>query len=88
VRLAATRGPGAVLISVADDGPGLPAEDRARAGERFFRADSARSTPGSGLGLSLVRAVAALHGGQVMLDDAHPGAERPGLRATLRLPAG
>jgi len=87
VRLAAEMRPGMVAISVTDDGPGLPAEDRARAGERFFRADAARSTPGSGLGLSLVRAVAALHGGDVVLADAHPGAERPGLAVTLRLPA-
>lgn len=87
VRLTAVREAGSVAIAVADDGPGLPAADRARAGERFFRADSARSTPGSGLGLSLVRAVAALHGGELRLADTHPGAERPGLTATLRLPA-
>ncbi len=88
VRLAAAREPGAVAIIVADDGPGLPTEDRKRAGERFFRADSARSTPGSGLGLSLVRAVAALHRGEVLLGDTHPGETRPGLTVTLRLPAG
>jgi len=88
VRLAASRLPGAVVIRVADDGPGLPVADRSRAGERFFRADSARSTPGSGLGLSLVRAVAALHGGAVELDDTHHGADHPGLTVTLRLPSG
>ncbi|MGG5811387.1 ATP-binding protein [Falsiroseomonas sp. CW058] len=86
VRLAAAAAPGLLEVSVADDGPGLPPGDRARAGERFFRADAARSTPGSGLGLSLVRAVAALHGGDVVLDDAHPGADPPGLKVTLRLP--
>jgi signal transduction histidine kinase len=75
-------------IMVADDGPGMPVADRERAGERFFRADAARSTPGSGLGLSLVRAVASLHGGDVLLDETHPGAARPGLTVTLRLPQG
>jgi signal transduction histidine kinase len=88
VRLSAVLNPGLVEISVADDGPGLRSADRVRAGERFFRADAARSTPGSGLGLSLVRAVAALHRGDVALMDTHPGAERPGLTVTLRLPVG
>lgn len=87
VRLEAASGPGFVQVSVADDGPGLPEADRAHAGERFFRADAARSTPGSGLGLSLVRAVAALHGGGFLLEDAHEGRATPGLRVTLRLPA-
>jgi signal transduction histidine kinase len=74
-------------ITVADDGPGMPEADRARAGERFFRADSARTTPGSGLGLSLVRAVAALHGGEVVLAATCPDAARPGMTVRLRLPA-
>jgi signal transduction histidine kinase len=85
VRLGAEASEGFVRIRVADEGPGLPPADRARVGERFFRADSARSTPGSGLGLSLVRAVAQLHGGGLDLADARPGAPRPGLAATLRL---
>lgn len=72
-------------ITVADNGPGLSPEDRARAGERFFRADSSRATPGSGLGLSLVTAVAHLHEGTLTLDDAFPGLSPPGLRATLTL---
>jgi signal transduction histidine kinase len=79
---------GVVEIAVADDGPGLAAEDRARAGERFFRADKSRNTPGSGLGLSLVRAVLALHGGAVVLEDTVPGRDPPGLTVRLRLPAG
>jgi len=72
-------------ISVSDEGPGLAPMDRARAGERFFRADPSRALPGSGLGLSLVKAVAALHGGELQLGDARPGAERPGLEARLTL---
>ena len=77
---------GLVRVEVSDDGPGLSPAERDRAGERFFRADGARATPGSGLGLSLVRAVAALHGGELALADAQPGAASPGLRATLTLP--
>jgi signal transduction histidine kinase len=82
VRLsAAALGP-VVEIMVADQGPGIPLEDRARATERFFRGEAARNTPGSGLGLALVQAVAHLHGGTLRLEDAGPG-----LRATLSLPA-
>jgi hypothetical protein len=86
VTLAARALPGFVEIAVADDGPGLPPADRARAGERFFRADAARSTPGSGLGLSLVRAVAALHRGEIILADTVADRVPPGLSVTLRLP--
>jgi signal transduction histidine kinase len=86
VELAAHAMPGSIEVVVADDGPGLSPEDRSHAGERFFRADKARATPGSGLGLSLVQAVAHLHGGQIRLEDAVPGREPPGLRVVLRLP--
>ena len=70
-----------VEIAVADQGPGIPEADRARAAERFFRGESARNTPGSGLGLALVQAVAQLHGGSLRLADAAPG-----LVAILSLP--
>jgi signal transduction histidine kinase len=83
VRLSAAAVPGGVEITVADHGPGIPPEDRARATERFFRGEAARSTPGSGLGLALVQAVAQLHGGTLRLE---PG--EPGLRATLSLSSG
>jgi signal transduction histidine kinase len=86
IRLSATAGADTLRITVADEGPGLRPADRARAGERFFRADAARGTPGYGLGLSLVRAVAGLHGGELILADAHPGRVPPGLSATLSLP--
>ena len=66
---------------VADRGPGIPEADRPRATERFFRGETARSTPGSGLGLALVQAVAQLHGGTLLLQD-----HAPGLRAVLDLP--
>lgn len=87
VRLSADSAGGFITITVADDGPGLTAADRERVGERFFRADAARSTPGSGLGLSLVRAVAALHGGEAGFRDAVAGRDPPGLAVTLRLPS-
>jgi signal transduction histidine kinase len=72
-----------IEIAVEDTGPGLSPEDRARAGTRFFRADASRATPGSGLGLSLVQAVARLHGGDLLLEDVPGGGS--GLRAVIRL---
>jgi hypothetical protein len=60
-------------LEVADDGPGMPDAFRERAFDRFTRVEASRTTPGSGLGLSLVRAVARLHGGDVSLSDAAPG---------------
>ncbi len=86
IQLTARQEAESVEITVADNGPGMPAEERAHAGERFFRADKARATPGSGLGLSLVQAMAHLHGGELELRDVNPGAEPPGLAAVLRLP--
>lgn len=82
IRLSAQVMAGAIEIVVADDGPGIPEQDRARATERFFRGETARSTPGSGLGLALVQAVAMLHGGVLRLED-----NAPGLKAVLHLPA-
>jgi signal transduction histidine kinase len=86
IRLSAATEEHGVAITVSDDGPGMPAEDRSHAGERFFRADKARATPGSGLGLSLVQAMAHLHGGELELADAQPGMDPPGLAAVLHLP--
>jgi hypothetical protein len=71
---------GTIEISVSDDGPGIPDEEKPRVIERFHRGDASRGTPGAGLGLSLVAAVAKLHGGMLRLTDNHPG-----LRATLVL---
>lgn len=67
-------------IVVADRGPGIPVADRERALKRFVRLEESRSRPGSGLGLSLVAAVARLHGGSVALQD-----NAPGVRAVLTL---
>jgi signal transduction histidine kinase len=71
----------AVAIAVADRGPGVAPQDRERALRRFVRLEKSRSRPGSGLGLSLVAAVARLHGGSVRLED-----NAPGLKAVLILP--
>jgi two-component system sensor histidine kinase MprB len=60
-------------VEVADRGPGIDADDRTRVFDRFYRATSARTLPGSGLGLSIVAQIAALHGGTVTLDPRDGG---------------
>ena len=72
-------GPTGPALVVADDGPGIPPEERARVTDRFVRLESSRHTPGTGLGLSLVAAVARMHDAELALED-----NRPGLRAVLR----
>jgi signal transduction histidine kinase len=80
VRLAIMRIQESVLAEVADNGPGIPAELHAEGFRRFYRADHSRTTPGSGLGLSLVQAVVQLHGATIELLD-----NGPGLRVRMRL---
>ena len=70
---------GQAVVSVQDDGPGVPDAERGRVLDRFHRLERSRSTPGSGLGLALVAAVARLHDAGVTLEDA-----RPGLQVRLR----
>jgi len=70
-----------VRIGVADSGPGIAPADEAEARRRFGRLDSSRSTPGAGLGLALVEAVAHLHGGRLVLEG-----NNPGLRAVILIP--
>ncbi len=86
VTVAARRCDDAVLVTVTDDGDGIPPEHAERAFERFTTLDDARARPdgdvsGAGLGLAIVRATAHAHGGRAWLEDAAPG-----LRATVRLP--
>jgi signal transduction histidine kinase len=69
------RSEGAPVLSVCDNGPGVPSGERDRLFDRFYRLEASRSTPGSGLGLALVGAVARLHGADVRLLDAEPGLE-------------
>ncbi len=75
-----------VEISVADRGPGIAHEDRERALKRFVRLERSRTKPGTGLGLSLVAAVARIHGGGIRLGDSEPGARAPGLKVVVWLP--
>jgi signal transduction histidine kinase len=70
-----------VDICIADSGPGIPPEERPRVIERFVRLEASRHSPGTGLGLSLVAAVAHFHNAQLLLED-----NAPGLRATLHFP--
>jgi signal transduction histidine kinase len=73
---------GRPAISIADDGPGIPLDQRDHVFKRFYRLEQSRYTPGNGLGLSLVAAVARLHDAQIeMLDNS------PGLKFTLRFAA-
>ena len=82
------RSSGEIEFSVTDTGPGVPDEDRARVVERFVRLENSRSEPGSGLGLSLVAAVAEAHGGRLELSEGpgKVGDMGPGLRVAFILP--
>jgi signal transduction histidine kinase len=78
---------GAAEIAVTDSGPGIAADERAKVVGRFYRGDASRGTPGVGLGLSLVQAVAKLHGSTLELQS-REGGITPGLRVVMVLPAG
>lgn len=69
-------------LEVADSGPGIPADEREKVTQRFYRLEHSRSSPGSGLGLSLVGSVAKLHGSRLALAD-----NAPGLKVSLSFPA-
>jgi signal transduction histidine kinase len=73
---------GSPVLFVADTGPGIPASEREKVFRRHYRLEASRTTPGSGLGLALVKAVADLHGASVELSD-----NNPGLRVIVRFPA-
>lgn len=88
VEVRAVRRPdGRIEIAVLDDGPGIEPADRDKVLERFVRLEGARTTPGAGLGLSLVAAVARLHRGGLHLRDGLGDGPRRGLGAALVLPA-
>jgi len=85
---------GSIEVAIKDDGPGIPSWDRERVKERFVRLDKSRSLPGSGLGLSLVEAVADLHRAEFIMRDNEDlpnvdkggDPDRPGLVAALIFP--
>jgi signal transduction histidine kinase len=81
IRLTLVSAGGRIYVHILDNGPGVPKADLGRVTKRFARLESARNTEGYGLGLSLVDAVAKLHGGHLVLKNAEPG-----LSATLELP--
>jgi signal transduction histidine kinase len=81
IAISAGREGESLVLRVADNGPGIPAGDREHALQRFVRLEKSRTQPGSGLGLSLVAAVARLHHGTIELGDGNPG-----LVVTMRLP--
>jgi signal transduction histidine kinase len=70
-----------LTVSVADRGPGIPADERRNVLKRFYRLERSRNSAGNGLGLSLVAAVAGLHGARIAISD-----NMPGLRVELRFP--
>jgi signal transduction histidine kinase len=72
---------GKAVVTVADNGPGVPPDQRETALRRFGRLDAARSAPGSGLGLSLAETLARMHGGELVLED-----NEPGLRVRVKIP--
>jgi signal transduction histidine kinase len=80
IEVSVSQGLNGLEIAVGDRGPGIAAVDRDRATKRFVRLERSRSRPGTGLGLSLVAAVARLHGGALRLED-----NEPGLRIVLTL---
>ena len=81
VTVTASGTPLGIELRVADTGPGIPPAERARVVERFVRLEASRNSPGTGLGLSLVAAVARLHDAKFLLED-----NQPGLRAIIRFP--
>ena len=82
VVVASENADGCPLISISDDGPGIPADQHEQVFKRFYRLEQSRYTPGNGLGLSLVAAVAHLHGARIEMGD-----NAPGLQFKLWFPA-
>jgi len=85
VTVEVTRSDGIAVVSVADNGPGIPADEFPHVFKRFYRLERSRRTPGNGLGLSLVSAVAQLHGARIEMADNAPGLK---IRLWFLLPTG
>ena len=73
IALELSRGHRTISLGVSDNGSGIPREERKRVFDRFYRLEKSRTTTGSGLGLSLVKAIAELHGANTELLDNEPG---------------
>jgi signal transduction histidine kinase len=71
----------AIALTISDNGPGIPAEEHGKVLRRLYRLERSRTTPGSGLGLSLVKAIADLHDAKLTMED-----NNPGLRVTMLFP--
>lgn len=82
IRIAGRVDEGCVRVTISDDGPGIPDAEKPKVFDRLYRLEKSRSTPGNGLGLSLVKAIVELHGGSVGLAD-----NGPGLKVSIALPA-
>ena len=81
IQIRAARSGNAILVTFDDDGPGIPMEERSKVFQRLYRVEQSRTGPGNGLGLSLVKAVAELHGAHIELGD-----NAPGLRVSISFP--
>jgi signal transduction histidine kinase len=73
IRLSIEAKDGSIVTSVKDNGPGIPEDERKKVFQRLYRLEKSRTSPGTGLGLSLVKAIADLHAARIHLEDAHPG---------------
>ena len=83
IAISLTRQNAEAVITIADNGPGIPPPQREKVFRRFYRLDQSRGSTGNGLGLSLVSAVIAMHNGCIELQD-----NEPGLKTVIRLPLG
>jgi len=83
IRIGLEHGRVGPVLSVSDNGPGIPESERENVFRRLYRLEKSRTTPGSGLGLAMVKAIAELHDASISLDDNHPG-----LRIAVTFPAG
>jgi signal transduction histidine kinase len=81
VKIAVARCADGQILSISDRGPGIPIDERNHVMRRFYRLERSRNRPGNGLGLSLVAAVANLHGAHIVMGDNFPG-----LRIELHFP--
>jgi signal transduction histidine kinase len=81
IRIQAQRQLSGLVVEISDNGPGIPEEEREAVFRRLYRLERSRTSPGTGLGLSLVKAIADLHEAAITLDD-----NEPGLNVTARFP--